>query len=84
MFYINFNNCPWASSVVNTPVSFRSMKAVNEGEFKLPGLAYKERLPISTAKYNDLQSLKKFCRPETRRYFDELPHAANVKESEVN
>lgn len=84
MFYRNFNNCPWASSVVNTPVSFRSMKAVNEGEFKLPGLAYKERLPISTAKYNDLQSLKKFCRPETRRYFDELPHAANVKESEVN
>lgn len=56
MFYRNFNNCPWASSVVNTPVSFRSMKAVNEDEFKLPGLAYKERLPISTAKYNDLQS----------------------------
>uniref|UniRef100_A0A2A4K6G5 Uncharacterized protein n=1 Tax=Heliothis virescens TaxID=7102 RepID=A0A2A4K6G5_HELVI len=84
MFYRNFNNSPWESSVVNTPVSFRSMKAVNEGEFKLPGLAYKEKLPISTAKYNDLQSLKKFCRPETRRYYDELPHAANIKDSEAN
>ncbi|CAH2107670.1 unnamed protein product [Euphydryas editha] len=69
MFYLNFSYSQWESSVVNTPASFRSMKAgVDDGEFKLPGLAYKDKLPISRAKYNDLQFLKKFCRSETKRH----------------
>ncbi|KAK9873854.1 hypothetical protein WA026_002211 [Henosepilachna vigintioctopunctata] len=84
-YFINFNNSPWESSVINTPASLRSMKAgIVEGEFESPGLAYKDKLPISTAKYNDLQFLKKFCRPETKRYYDHLPHAANIKDATAN
>ncbi|KAK9882259.1 hypothetical protein WA026_020365 [Henosepilachna vigintioctopunctata] len=64
----------------NCPFSIRPV-CINEEEFKLPGLAYRDKLPISTAKYNDLQFLKKFCRPETKRYYDQLPHAANIKDA---
>ncbi|KAK9871753.1 hypothetical protein WA026_014208 [Henosepilachna vigintioctopunctata] len=50
MFHRNFNSSPWESSVINTPASLRSMKAgINEGVFKSPGLAYRDKPSISTA-----------------------------------
>lgn len=51
----NFSSSHWESTVVNTPTSFKSMKAgVGKEEFKLPDVAYESKLAISTAKYKDL------------------------------
>lgn len=41
-------------------------------EFKIVG-----PLPLSYAKWKDLQDLKKFCRPEAQQYFDSIKYSRN-------
>lgn len=38
-----------------------------------PENLYMGRIPLKKEKYNDLQALKPFCRPDTQEYFDALP-----------
>ena len=45
--------------------------------------AYNNRLPVSKAKYQDLQLLKRFCKIDNQAYFEELPHDINVKDDVV-
>lgn len=51
----------------------RKVPALPEGQFHLPLLAYEGKLPISRAKYEDLQHLKTFCREEAQEFFVNLP-----------
>ena len=41
-------------------------------------MAYKHRLPIATAKFKDLQHLKKFCKVENQDLFDAIPQHKKV------
>lgn len=52
----------------------RSLVNLQEKEFILPELAYKDALPISAEKFKDLQVLKKFCSPEAAAYFTNIKH----------
>lgn len=40
-----------------------------------PALSYLSQLPVPLPKFKDLQSLKKFCRPEAQRFFAQICHA---------
>lgn len=36
--------------------------------------SYQNLLPLSTAKYNDIKHLSKFCTPKSQQYFTKLPY----------
>ena len=44
--------------------------------------AYSRPIPLSKAKFQDLQVLKKFCLPLTQRYFESLPTDNRVPDTE--
>nr|XP_047133750.1 uncharacterized protein LOC105848138 [Hydra vulgaris] len=44
---------------------------------------YNERLPISCAKYADLQVLKYFCMPEVQQFFNDLPYKGQLSDDEL-
>ena len=44
--------------------------------------AYKGRLPLSKAKFQDLQVLKKFCHPKNLEFFETLPLDNKVADEE--
>ena len=46
--------------------------------FGLAALLYVESLPISKAKFEDLQVLKIFCSPSAQKYFDNLSKAEHA------
>ncbi|XP_023028220.2 uncharacterized protein [Leptinotarsa decemlineata] len=47
---------------------------LSNGEFHLPDPVYGGLIPIDKAKYEDIQHLKEFCRPEAAVYFSQLSH----------
>lgn len=52
----------------------RKQISLPEGCFHLPELAYDGPIPISKAKFDDIQHLKKFCSVKAQKYFEALPH----------
>ncbi|XP_049788549.1 uncharacterized protein LOC126192289 [Schistocerca nitens] len=52
----------------------RNNRPPQNEEFILRGLSYDGPIPISAAKYKDLQSLDKFCEPKARIFFENLQH----------
>ena len=70
---------PFQTAVVSKAVGRRSIAR----QQPIASL-YSKRLPVSDAKYADLQVLKAFCKPESQQFFSELPHAGAklVSESE--
>lgn len=65
-------NGPQTESVVIQ--AKRKRLSLREGCFELPPRLYTEKLPISQAKYQDLQQLKNFCSEEAQQYFNNIPH----------
>lgn len=43
---------------------------------------YNDRLPITKAKYDDLQVLKRFCNTEAQQYYDNLPQAGDAENTD--
>ncbi|GFO06504.1 vitamin B12-dependent ribonucleotide reductase [Plakobranchus ocellatus] len=57
----------------------KTLAAKIESQIRMPlnGL-YSNPIPISEAKYKDLQVLKKFCDPQNAAYYDSLPHDGQI------
>ena len=51
-----------------------SQSGLKEGEFELPNPAYDGLLPISQAKYDNLQVLKRFCPSAVQQIYENLSH----------
>lgn len=70
---------PYSTAVLSKPVGKR-------GLIKQQPLAslYAAPIPISAAKFADLQVLKKFCSPEAQEFFGTLPHAGNIPDGEAS
>ena len=63
---------------LSSPFKANQQQELPQIEFQL---AYATALPISKAKYNDLQVLKKFCSLENQAYFDSLPKSNDVPDT---
>ncbi|GFN95968.1 hypothetical protein PoB_002247400 [Plakobranchus ocellatus] len=68
-------NGPLNTSVVSKPVG-------KKGAARQPPLIpmYRDRLPISLAKFKDLQVLKTFCTQPAQDFFENLPHIGEARE----
>ncbi|XP_072401358.1 uncharacterized protein [Diabrotica undecimpunctata] len=67
-------NGHWESSVIREPIKDLT-EVYPKGQFELPQKLYNALLPISDAKFKDLQHLKTFCGPKAKTYFENLPVA---------
>lgn len=79
IFYRDSYNGHWTSSVMlvakRRRVNSSSCEDIpNSGEFILPDQAYKDILPISKAKFLDIQSLSKYCGPTAKKFFSNLKY----------
>ncbi|CAG5048558.1 unnamed protein product [Parnassius apollo] len=79
IFYRDSYNGQWTSSVMLDAKRKRANStpcadASHSTEFILPDQAYKDILPISKAKFLDVQSLSKYCRPVGKKYYSELKY----------
>ena len=63
---------------LSSPFKANQQKELPQIEFQL---AYATVLPISKAKYNDLQVLKKICSLENQAYVDFLPKSNDVPDT---
>ncbi|KAG8246303.1 hypothetical protein J6590_087463 [Homalodisca vitripennis] len=70
MFYRHTYHGAWES----TGIIKRNQSKNLAAEFTLPEASYNGPLPISAAKYADLQHLSKFCGPEAQDIFRKLKY----------
>ena len=63
--------CGWGGSFLTTDV-FPERKSKKKEKTALQS-SYSELLPISEAKFKDLQVLKQFCSPENQAFYEQLP-----------
>ena len=76
-FYRTTYNGHWLSKQITVKPkkqSSFSQSGLKKGEFELPNPAYDGLLPISQAKYDDLQVLKRFCPSAVQQFYENLPH----------
>ncbi|KAG5892490.1 hypothetical protein JTB14_015400 [Gonioctena quinquepunctata] len=73
-YFRNTFNGMWESSPI-IDRTFRPNTLLKAGEFELLDLLFDGPLPLSHAKWKDLQDLKKFCRPEAQQYFDSIKYS---------
>ncbi|GFO32007.1 vitamin B12-dependent ribonucleotide reductase [Plakobranchus ocellatus] len=59
-------------------LSAKGKKAAKAILTEQPSRLYAGRLPISVAKFRDLQVLKKFCSPPSQTFFNDLPTSEDV------
>ncbi|KAL1509988.1 hypothetical protein ABEB36_004648 [Hypothenemus hampei] len=76
IFYRNTFKGVWQSSPV-IDKKFKPNRKCKDGEFELPDYLYNKVLPISQPKWENLQDLKKFCGPETQKYFENIQYSKN-------
>lgn len=81
MLHRSSYNGPHTESVVIE--AKRKRASLEEGCFYLPPRLYFEKLPISEAKFKDLQHLKKFCSEKAQQYFTNLPYTKVSKKKET-
>ena len=74
--YMENWNGAYSTAVISKPVGTRS-RAMQVPRTPL----YSGKLPISEAKYADLQVLKTFCSLQAQQFYDDLPHAGRNVDS---
>lgn len=78
LFHRDHYNSAWTSSVVMGPKkklkSRNDSHTVVDSEVVLPEQAYNESLPVSKAKFMDIQALSKFCAPKAKEYFSQIKY----------
>ncbi|XP_068082416.1 uncharacterized protein [Anabrus simplex] len=67
-------HCTYTGEWTDQEMISRTQKQLPKGQFFLPGHSYSTgSIPISKAKYDDLQHLAKFCGPKAQAFFQALP-----------
>lgn len=78
IFHREHYNASWTSSILMAPKkkskSHNDSHSVSNSEFVLPDQSYKESLPVSKAKFMDIQALSKFCGPKAKQYFSQIKY----------
>lgn len=83
LFHREHYNSTWTSAVVTGPkkktgaIDHSSEHLANASEFVLPEQSYAESLPVSKAKFVDIQSLSKFCGPKAKNYYSQIKFTDN-------
>lgn len=79
IFHREHYNSSWTSSILMAPK--KKLKFHNDshsaGEFVLPDQSYEDSLPVSKAKFMDIQALSKFCGPKAKQYFSQIKYIDN-------
>ena len=74
--------CAWGGNFLTTDV-FTKRKSRKNEKSALQS-SYSELLPISEAKFKDLQVLKQFCSPENRAFYEQLPSTIHADDNDTD
>ncbi|CAH1105625.1 unnamed protein product [Psylliodes chrysocephalus] len=79
----SYNGACTSSVVIPPRRKSRNIDLLPPCQFEVPSLKYNEKLPIFLKKFQDLQELKRFCKPNACKYFENLPYNHTTEDEDA-